>query len=230
MPNIETRIDDRRGCGWRKGGGIYLVCDGEASACGRLPLALDVCPTCHGGIKPTRGFTWINPRELFGVSENCPASRLVCANCPLGYGMPEKAGLLWIGEKFYKTPSDFSAESAALGISRRISAVPKDFEVGKTWVLLAHRKAMLEQCDECRGYELDEDGDDACPKCDGRGKIFIPAVFSAFRPTRIEYVVKGDETEEELERLEKRGLTLVKVVRNDAPMFAEEIEKTEAAV
>ena len=39
------------------------------------------------------------------------------------------------------------------------------------------------------------------------------AIFMVTRPTHIEYVVKGDETGEELEKLVKRGITPVQVKR-----------------
>jgi hypothetical protein len=34
-----------------------------------------------------------------------------------------------------------------------------------------------------------------------------------FLPTGIEYIVKGDETEDELDRLEERGFKLIRVVK-----------------
>jgi hypothetical protein len=33
-----------------------------------------------------------------------------------------------------------------------------------------------------------------------------------FKPTRIEYIVTGKETEEELDAMEKRGFTLIDVI------------------
>jgi hypothetical protein len=118
-----------------------------------------------------------------------------------------KVGLLWIGEQFYPTPADFSDEAARLGISRRISSIPKDFEVGKTWVALAHRKAIQRVC-ECGGKE-------DCADCGGDGVQSIPAIFRMFRPEAIEYVVKGTESDGELEAMEKRGITPVRVVHAD---------------
>ena len=41
----------------------------------------------------------------------------------------------------------------------------------------------------------------------------IPGIFQAFRPTAIEYVVTGKETEEEIEKLIERGITPVEIVR-----------------
>jgi hypothetical protein len=116
-----------------------------------------------------------------------------------------RVGLLWVGEKYYPTAQEFTREANFMGTSKRISAIPKDIEVGKTWVYLAHRKAIS--------------------KITEKGEIeFAPGIFRAFRPERIEYVVKGTETEEELEKLEKRGLTLIKVIRDiDAQLKIEEV-------
>ena len=103
-----------------------------------------------------------------------------------------KHGLLWIGEVFYKTPQDFTLEARDLGVSRRIKAVPLGFELGKHWVLVAHRKAY--------------------PKSvDGAIKM-VPGIFHAFKPSAIEYVVRGDESDDEIEALEERGITPVRVV------------------
>lgn len=192
MPSIRViRDEPDRGCGKRKQGGTYLMAEGLMVPCGRLPIPLSTCPTCSAGIKFARGWTWINPRGLVG-GRSCAdgiALSSVCPACPLGaLNMPEKAGLLWIGHQFYKTPADFIKEAAQLGISRRVHAVPHGFNLGETWVFVAHKKALA--------------------NADG---TFTPAIFHAFRPERLEYVVKGTETEGELRQLEKRGLSLVQL-------------------
>ena len=67
MPTITTITDEpERGCGLRRPGGIYLCSDGMGLPCGKLPLPLDICPTCSGGIHFARGWTWISPQPLFG--------------------------------------------------------------------------------------------------------------------------------------------------------------------
>lgn len=72
-----TTNEPRRGCGYRKEGGLYLVGGGLSAPCGRLPIPLTVCPVCNGGIHPARGWTWVSPRALFGAAgadcgtENC---------------------------------------------------------------------------------------------------------------------------------------------------------------
>lgn len=198
MPNIIESIESERGCGYRRKGGIYLVSGGIARPCGKLPIPLTVCPTCSCGIKPSRGWTWVDADAL-GKGKGCGMPE-ECDFCPLGGDMG-RAGLLWIGEKFYKTPGDFTREGIAKGISRRIHQVPKDFKIGDTWVLLAHRKTIPAKM-----------GGASAPTEDD---TLLPGIFHAFLPTRIEYIVKETETQEELEALEKRGFTLVKVIRDD---------------
>ena len=50
-------VEARRGCGYRKVGGLYLVGPKLEAGCGRLPL-VHVCPVCQSGIKQTRGWVW----------------------------------------------------------------------------------------------------------------------------------------------------------------------------
>jgi hypothetical protein len=240
MVQIETRLDSERGCGWRKEGGLYLISGNGFTACERLPLPLDRCPTCDHGVKPSRGWTWIDGDVLFmtkpctrpdpfGPCNECSLCRpshrqrpcpvckhdtshrlkdILCEDEECRCDRPSvsgfiqegigRAGLLWVGEKFYATPAKFGAEAARQGISRRIHQIPKEFVVGETPIFMAHRKAV-------------PTGDDES----------MPGIFMVFKPSAIEYVVKGDETEEELERLVKRGITPVHVKRLEPqlPLF-----------
>ena len=88
----------------------------------------------------------------------------------------------------------------ARGISRRISQVPRDFNLLTTWVWLAHRRAI--------------------PHAQGPSTA---GVFRAFKPERVEYVLKGDETDEQIDDLLSRGLSPVKVIRDvdHTPLFNE---------
>ena len=195
--NIETRHESRRGCGFRKAGGIYLVSSGYGRYCGALPIELSVCPTCKHGIKPARGWTWLNLADLVG---SLPTTDMIsgqiviacrsekCGDCPIADGKIQEVGLIWVGEKFYPTATSFSEEANRLGISRRISTIPRKFKLGETWVALAHRKAIEALPDPKAG------------------------IFHLFKPVAIEYVVREDDSEEKLERLEERGLTLVRVI------------------
>jgi len=138
-----------------------------------------------------------------------------CEACPLGRPAG-KVGLIWVGEEFYKTPADFLWEAARQGVSRRVSSVPKGFALGHTLVAVAHRKAMTVPCLECMHqdqFRLVREDEELCP-CGGTGIRYQAAIFHVFMPQAIEYVVKGDETEEELDALVKRGITPVKVIRS----------------
>lgn len=191
--------EGERGCGFRKPKGLYLRSDGLSFQCGLLPITLEVCPCCGSGIKQARGFTWIT-REILGDD---PCKRDKCPKCGIfGLDKNEKIGLIWIGEQHYASPQDFIREAKDMGISRRISRVPRGFEIGETWICLAHPKCGVYQ-DEHGAVITDEDGN---PK-------YKKQIFYAFKPDRIEYVVAGDESEEEIERLEKRGITPV-IVKN----------------
>lgn len=184
-------IEAKRGCGYRKVGGKYLIGGNWGEDCHRLPFLLDVCPTCKNGIKQSRGWTWVDGKTLFAPA--CPSNLTHCLSCPICQGEPLKeAGLLWIGEKFYPTPQHFAHEGLKQGISRRISAIPRGFKLGETWVLLAHSKAV---------------------KVDGN---LMPGIFWAFKPTRIEELItESQATAEKLEELAKRSITPVIVPDDD---------------
>lgn len=204
---ITTVVEAKRGCGYRVPGALYLRTDGVGRICGALPIELSVCPTCHHGIKPARGWTWINIAELASV-QGCrleDQSNQGCGDCPIADAKIQMAGLIWVGEKFYKTTAHFLAETTQMGISRRITTVPKGFKMGETWVALAHRKAITEV-------------DPAQVKLGVMEFNEKPGIFHIFKPQRIEYVVKEDDNTEKLERLEKRGITLVEVKREQTEM------------
>lgn len=203
--SVRTVVDSLRGCGWRKSGGMYLVAGRVNYACGKLPFPLDSCPTCGQGFHPCRGWTWIDAVDLVDAQECKKEEKNLCRFCPLDFPIRfDRVGLLWVGERFYETPGKFLDEALNLGISRRIHQIPRGFQVGKTWVFLAHRKAILDQ----------ETGNRS------------PGVFAAFVPERIEYVTDGTETEEQIAALESRGITPVKVVRDEEVIYtiAEEHE------
>lgn len=213
IEQVPTVTDHKRGCGWRKEGGLYLRLDGAWTSCGKLPLALEVCPCCGTGIKPARSWTWFNPAPFLDKAE-CGAQKAfeagalnvnTCETCPMMHP-PEKAGLLWIGEKFYPRPYDWMEEAKRLGVSRRIKSVPHGFKIGDR-VYLAHLKALSTAC-ACGG-KIGKD----CATCEGEGTLYRPGIFTTFVPDRIEYVCKGTESEEELDKLVERGISPVKVQR-----------------
>lgn len=223
MTDVVISTEQARGCGYRKpakdGVGIYLVGDGLGEPCGLLPYPLEVCPCCGGGVKATRGWTWVTPQLLFGkgdvlskiagVERDCALSRKLrvvgqnggtdrgCLTCPIGTPPPGMHGLLWIGESFYATPDDFTRETTAQGVSRKIKAVPKGFKLGETWVMLAHRKAVRNPA---------------------TGERETPGIFTMFKPRGIDLVIKDEhDVPEKATKLAEKigdGARIVKVVRD----------------
>lgn len=199
--SVEQRIEGERGCGYRKPRGLYLVGDGPPAECCQLPFELHVCPTCGQGIKPSRGWTWIIPRKLFEHLNGWECDKYPVCPLPLLVNSTTTtfAGLLWIGEQHYKTDKAFVDEFQLMGISRRIANVPRDFEIGKTWVFLAHRKTQ---------FRIPPSIHTTVDPADFRR----PAIFSFFKPCRIEYVVDPDnDTPADLQKLYNRGITLVEI-------------------
>jgi len=195
---VRLSVEAERGCGYRKTGGIYLVAPAPGRSCGRLPLELTVCAACSHGIKPSRGVTWIVPRDMFPKQNLCPNED--CGSCPLSTLPAERAVLLWVGEKFYPSPIAYLREANVLGISRRVHALPKGFKLGATLVFLAHRFAMNSHL----LYDDPKEGETA-PH---------PGVFMVFRPSAVEVIVDGTEPDEKIESYLKRGLSPVQVIRS----------------
>ncbi len=231
-------VEKKRGCGYRKVGGLYMVSGNLGRACGRLPLELHVCPVCTAGIKQTRGWQWVKPAQLLADAKPCAEpgrlatqSSVGCITCPAGNlaSLGEKCGLIWVGGTFYPEADDFMREAASMGVSRRIPAVPKDFKLGETWVLVAHPKAVTrtvpwgECTDEERtahraqleagGFPVPESFDDF-----HLVQVTRKGVITMFKPVAIEKIVTVSQSAdfEAMKTLEAKGITPV-VVPDDDP-------------
>ena len=230
---VSISSEGARGCGFRAVGGLYMMGGRLSAACGKLPIRLDRCLSCGAGIKFSRGFTWVDPVAIFeggpcetSGDEITPGVVVrACALCPVA-NPPERAGLLWVGERFYPTPAHFTAEAEQMGVSKRISAIPRAFVLGRDWVFLAHPKAIPLVCDctvrdgaaviataieggEVRRPEPEPD----CESCGGSGTVYGAGIFSVFKPTSFEKVVDEDVSDDEVADLEKRGIEPVIVRR-----------------
>jgi hypothetical protein len=214
-------VEARRGCGYRKIGGIYLVSEGGGMGCDRLPISLTVCPVCSHGFKQSRGFTWVDVAGLVGgVHKECMDNDLDDFPCPLCMETEKmgKAGMLWIGEQFYPTPESFDREGATMGFSRRIHAVPRNFKVGETWILLAHPNGHNIPCETCEhsGLVLEDELASLCPDCKGAGRKVAAAIFKVWRPSRIEKILaESKRGTDEVKDLEEKGITVVFVPDDD---------------
>lgn len=202
-------VEAARGCGFRRAGGLYLIGEGMAAPCDRLPLSLHICRVCGQGIKQTRGYSRIDLHAYVGdhtggiMKPRCvdPDGDMICH--PHG-----PAFLMWVGSGFY-TPESFIDEASRLGVSKRVPAIPRGVEIGD-WILLAHPEAAPCPAPDPPPGDPPED----CEVCEGKGKI--PGIFYAFRLTRIELILKESEaTPDRIAEEAKRGVTVVPVPDND---------------
>lgn len=188
-------VEEIRGCGYRKVGGLYLVGGSGSEICHRLPILAKVCPTCGEGLLFSRGFNWVNGRKLVGepcLVGECSSTehRVLCPICSVQIAgekpldLLERCGLIWIGNKFY-TPEAFTLEADRMGISRRINALPRKFKIGIDLVLLAHQRVLPAEYEE---------------------KKKQPGIFMVWRPERVQKLVWENEKKEELEKLVDRGI------------------------
>lgn len=216
----------RRGCGYRKAGGLYLTASlGNAEPCERLPVPLEVCPHCGQGIKQSRSSQWIPFQLLLDLARPCKTFRLPsseggrlssasqhCTTCPLCLELRDlmrpvdQVLLLWVGEKFYPTVQDWSGEALKLGLSKRLPAIPKEFVPGATWLAVAHPKGIRKDAPAGDG-EIGEKAD------------YTPAVFQFIRSGKIEVVVTPSMKKQRwVKALQKQwgdGLQLVEVPEDD---------------
>lgn len=195
-PAVSVSIEEKRGCGYRVPGGLYLVSDGAGRDCGLIPFELKVCPCCGEGFKPSRGYRWVDSERILNLAGRCKLSASECASCPANPEFRSEMGpavLIWVSDTHYPHPDDFQKEAARMGISRRISgdALPRGFKIGETWVFLAHKAAIS--------------------KFAGDEPEYLPGVFRIFKPQRIEKIVDGSETDKEIDDMIKLGISPVQV-------------------
>jgi len=208
--------EEKRGCGFRKVGGLYL-CGGYISVpCDRLPYPLGACPTCGGGIKASRGFTKIDPLRLFGPHDCCTDCWRPCFMCDPS---AEVAFIMSVGKQYYKTPLNFLEEADRLGVSKRIPWIPKELELGKTIIYLAHPKAyqVREPVVLQRAMSIVSEGESQAERLLEAEKVeYALGIFTVFIPKRVEKLIwERDATAEECERLKKRDITPIVIKNGD---------------
>ncbi len=224
LDDIRESEEEKRGCGFRKVGGLYLVTDPIlfTKPCYKLPVS-----TNKYGIKQARNITYIerktNIYKMFVNmicpsndknhydTQNCDACKAL--HCPLGsenlIENKQKIYLLWIGKQYYPTPQKWIDEAAKQGISRKVKFIPDDIEIGKSIVAVAHSKVKFD-------LNMFNSSDEESAK--GGTFRIKPGIFFAFRPQRIEYIVNMKKLDDEkyqkkLEKMKLDGYTLVHVKR-----------------
>jgi hypothetical protein len=126
-------------------------------------------------------------------------------HCPICYSDElGTVGLMWVGENFYPSMEDFEEEAEKVGVSKRISSVPKKLILGETWILLVHPKGIKEKLPDqiLDGLKVES-------------YAWKPCIFHAYKPVRIEKIVTDQTPAEEIEKLKLRGITPVEVPHDD---------------
>ena len=208
-----------RGCGFRKPGGLYLVCDGPGMTRDRLPVPVAACACCGFAPVQTRSFSWVPGRWLgdhrilgFGASrvpslertnalERCAdaeESRIVGGHDPVCVADDSPRLLMRVGARYY-SPGAFTEEASRLGVSKRIAELPTGIKFGETWVLLAHPEACHEPVSWSFRWLF------------GDGEVgTAPGVFHAFVPVRAELILRESEaTPERIAKEAARGVSIV---------------------
>lgn len=229
-------VEKKRLCGYRAVGATYLVADDDQAgqACERLPIPIHECPQCGAGIKQTRGVQWIDLSLLDQLAPSCRCSDLFgthphahCAVCWLCKSDPSalepegKVALLWVGEQFYPTAESWLEEAKRQGISRRIAALPRGFIPGKTFVAVAHPRAIERTITVSAENEEGE-------RVMHEEKKYQPAVIHLFRPERFELIVTPSlRNQNWVKELEAKGAVLVEVPENDPDHAPRSYKKSE---
>jgi hypothetical protein len=193
---IKYEPPQKRGCGYRKLHKLYLVGGGLRGSCDRLPLKIIECNVCGGTINFSRGIQKVDLSKMYG-DHNCTCHE----QCPICH--PSKLNevqtwLMWVGKSY--TQKSFIKECEEMGASKAIPFVPKGFIVNQDWVLLAMKGIVKEE----KAFHP-------------RRKIKKDAIFYAYMPDRIDYLITEEEAADLdfVMDLESRGITAVVVVDGD---------------
>ena len=187
-----------RGCGTRVLNGLYLFFDMSAvESCHNLPVPLPpACPCCGEEIVQCRSLKMVNPLKLL------PKVKTPCGHpCPVCTPNGDPAGLMWVGAEYY-TPSSFTAEALAMGISKRIAKKPGHLKIGD-WVYFAHPKAIRS------GQSVfDEENVDTKRVPNSETK---PGIFVVAKLTALHKVIDAERAKDTkfIQSLEDQGITPV---------------------
>jgi len=173
---------------------------------------LEICPFCGEPLERVDNI-WVKCLGCEAKIEFPKFERCECIKGCYVCNPPEKAFLLWVGEKYYPTPEHFINEAIKLGVSKAVPSIPKDFELGVSKVYLAHLKAV-------RAEVKDEQ------TLTGYKPIKIAGIFYAFIPQRFELLVKESDfkaEEEKYLKMEEQGIEIIVVPDN----YEEMVKKAE---
>jgi hypothetical protein len=214
--NQTMAIEARRGCGFRKAGGIYIVGDGAGEQVPWMPFCIDY--------EFSRGLRWAEPVRLFRTANDKGEAD--------DWRSLERVGLIFTGKQYYST-HEFIAEAQRMGISRRVAQIPLDLRPGDP-IALAHVAAVPVvteyapaymqrslHCVYCRHVPAAKGVANAlapiCGQRHGSPTDQVAGVFYLFRAKAIEVVLPESwATRPEIRRAcEQRHVTIVAVPDGD---------------
>jgi len=220
-------VEQERGCGFRKIGGVYLVSDGGSMACDGLPVELSPCSDCGYEIHQARSMQPIHAGYLASKMRGHKCKEDF-AGCPLCYYAEEYADefamtpeerkaqevqvpkvffIMYVSKEFY-TPESFIDEARTQGISKRIApdSLPRGFKVGVDWVFLAHQEVHFRP--NC-GKTTVTFKDTTSAELEQPKPTIKRGIFYAFKPQRLELVLWKGTDAEMIRDYEERGYTVV---------------------
>lgn len=187
--------------GYRKPGELYLVGELPKFQCCKLPITLP------GGILPKNGIVPLTP-----MAEHIPDH---CINptpiCPAFLDEGKNfVGLMWINESHYPSAAFFFSEAREQGIQLQIKRLQCNITPGKSWILLAHRKAVVDYSAGAFGW-IDSGTGEAETSIK-----YHPGIFTMFRIDSIEYVIteENHRDTDQLQDFYKAGIVLVNVIQD----------------
>ena len=231
-------VEAKRGCGYRKVNGTYLVGNAAGVPCDRLPLILEVCPTCSHGIKQSRGWTWVEPGALVGGPHYLP--RLTDGPDAQGHCIYSYDWMCEEGTHHDTQPAKcwFCADPASAGLPwdyqgpRRVGLLwigEKFYSTVEEFLLEGWHQGLSRRVHALpRGFVVGQTyimlahpkavpqvqikkADELIP-----GIIYRPGVFYLWLPQRVERLLPESKRDsEEVADLEKRGFTIVYVPDDD---------------
>jgi len=219
-----------RGCGYRKAGGVYLVCDGSGYGCDALPVEMVPCHCCEFEVGQARSMQPISAGYMAYLMRghkctedplfDCPACyfakeypklKALIASLPLDSDerkeleleIPKVFYIMFVSKEFY-TPESFMEEARLQGVSKRVApnSLPKGFVVGVDWVFLAHGSVPFPAIDKS-GQVLKED------------KRYTTGIFYAFKPSRLEVVLYKGVDSQLISDYEEAGYSVVLLEKNE---------------
>ncbi len=104
----------KRGCGWPKEGGFYVMGGGKPLTCFALPVTLVPCECCNQMPKFARCPTLVTDKYINNLFAACQTGNIHCNHCVRG----KRYWISWVGSDY--TTETFCREVSVQGLSRKI--------------------------------------------------------------------------------------------------------------